>query len=214
MKYISMIGAAVMAATTSAQAATLASVDGADLSRNTTQGAAVQGYTEQSGVTVGAGDVTVDFLVGTNINVGDRSGGVSTFSSGPSLGAGTYNSYLLHYDPKGAASTDATFDFGETIVAIILSNSGSQRLLNLSDAVFGGVGTTYDSHIGRRTESSDGFELVSATSLYVDLTTNANHVDNIRVLTQVAAVPLPASLPLLLAGFGGMALMRRRPNRG
>ena len=212
MKYLSLMAAALIAGASTTQAATFTPADGLDLTRNSTQDANVVAYSEQSDVTVAGGAITVDFLVGANLNVGDSSGGVSTFTSGQALGAGTYNSYLVHFDPDGGGSADATFDFGETIVGLILSNAasnGGPQLLNLSDATFGAAGTTYDTHVGRRTESTDGFELLSATSLYVDLTTNSNHVDNIRVLT-VAAVPVPASLPLLLAGFGGLAMLRRR----
>ena len=145
----------------------------------------------------------MDFLVGANLMQGVATAGIDTFVSGQTLTAGTYDSHLIHFDPMGSGSVMGSWDFGATIVGIILSNNGTQTLLNASDAIFG-TATIYDNHLGRRTESIDFFTLTSSTSLSFDLTTNANHVDNIRVLTEVAAVPLPASALLLLSGFGAM----------
>lgn len=204
------ISAIAMAASVASANASIVPAAGFDLTRNTTQSAAVQVFSEQTGVTVGSNAVTLDYLVGGNLNVSDTATGVSNFTSGQSLTAGTYDSFLVHFDPVGAGSAvNIAIDFESTIVGIIVSNAGSSQLLNLSDAIFG-TAAAYENHIGRRAEDSDTFSLTNASTLTFNLSTNANHIDNIRVLTQVTAVPLPASLPLLLAGFGGFAALRRR----
>ncbi len=218
MKSILSLAAATVLSAGVAQASTINPgdflvADGTtDLSRGTTESAEVQVYAEQFGVTVGAGAVTVDFLAAA-LAPGAATSGVSNFASGSALGAGTYNSFLVHYDPAGAAAiTDVVIDFGETIVGLILSNSDGSTLLNVSDAIFGSAGT-YDDHLGRRTESADSFSVDGSVLNLLSLSTNAVHVDNVRVLTQTAAVapvPIPASLPLLLAGLGGVAALRRR----
>lgn len=203
--------AAVLACTAfSAQAATISAATGLDLGRGDTESNTLQVFSEAQGVVVAGGAVTVDYLVGANLSVGDTASGVSTFSSGQSLTAGTYNSFLVHFDPMSAGSiSNIAIDFGETIVGIIVSNSGSSKLLNSTDGLFG-TAAAYDDHLGRRTEDSDSFVFTNGTTLTFSLGTNATHIDNIRVLTEVAAVPLPASLPLLVAGFAGLGLIRRR----
>lgn len=187
-----------------AQAATI------DLTRTSSlQSASATLYSERTGVMPRDGAVTVDYLVGTNLNVGDSFDGIDTQNGGQSLGAGSYDSFLIHFNPNGRGSTNSSFTFAGDIVAIILSNSGTSTLLNDSDGIFGDLDAfTYDTHRGRRTERHDDLTLVDAKTLSFTLSTNANHIDNIRVIT--AAVPLPASLPLFLVGLGGFAALRRR----
>ncbi len=172
-------------------------------------------YDEQTNKTVGANEVKVDFLASDLAGAGSVSG-IDTQTGGTYLAAGTYDSFLIHFDSKdGAGSTSGSFSFVGDIVAIILSNTnkvqdfGTEALLNASDAIFGDPSYMYENHFGRRTENHDSIELVDAKTLSFELSTNATHIDNIRVITQVAPVPVPASLPLLLAGFGGFAALRR-----
>lgn len=216
--------AAVAAMTAMSQAATVSSADvlPASLERGVTQGPQARLFAEQTGVTVAEGDVIVDYLA-SDLAFGDVNNGVTDFQSGFDLGSGTYDSFLIHFDPIGAGSTTGSFTFAGDIVAIILSNgtgntdqTSPRGLLNVSNDVFGVATTTYDSHVGRRAEGTpsgntgDTFVLVSAKELSFDLTTNQQHIDNIRVITQLAPVPLPAGGLLLIAGIGALALQRRR----
>ena len=211
-------GLAVLAASAFGAAATTV-----DLSEGATQGPEAVLFAEQSGVSVGDGDVTVDYLVDVNLGIGQSVTGVTNFSAGLELAAGVYDSFLIHFDPAGVpGATTQTFSFVGEIVAIILSNGAGRgnvadgvtpQLLNDSDAVFGSA-SVFETTLSRRSENTrgggDAFTLVDANTLTASFRTNGNFVDNARVITSVAPVPVPASLPLLLAGLGGLALMRRR----
>ena len=60
--------------------------------------------------------------------------------------------------------------------------------------------------------SNDGYTLVSSNQLCVGMFVSQPG-DWIRVVT-ATQVPVPASLPLLLAGFGGFGLLRRMKRKG
>ncbi|MEO9572546.1 MAG: VPLPA-CTERM sorting domain-containing protein [Tateyamaria sp.] len=218
--------AAVIATTSMTQAGTVSPTETlpANLRLGVTQGSDARLFAEQSNVTVGQGDVEVDYLA-SSLVFGDVNFGVTDFvtGSGIELGAGTYDSFLIHFDPFNANSTSGSFTFAHSIVAIILSNGSGNTdrfsplgLLNVSDRTFGGDSTTYESHLGRRAEgkasgrTGDTFVLESANEISFTLTTNKTHIDNIRVITQVAPVPLPAGGLLLIAGLGALAVQRRR----
>ncbi|MEQ3711708.1 MAG: hypothetical protein ABNH38_19110 [Tateyamaria sp.] len=216
--------AAVAAMSAMSQASTVspAEVLPTSLELGVTQGPQARLFAEQTGVTVEDADVIVDYLA-LDLTIGLINNGVTDFESGFDLGAGTYDSFLIHFDPIGAGSTTGSFTFAGDIVAIILSNGtgntdqdSPRGLLNVSNDVFGVATTTYETHVGRRAEGTpsgntgDTFTLISATEISFDLTTNSTHIDNIRVITKVAPVPLPGGGLLLVAGLGALALQRRR----
>lgn len=171
---------------------------------------------EKKSVSVGSNALTVDYLLGENLSVGDTVLGVNTFTSGHFLAAGTYDSHLIHFDPVGTAgaTTNGSIDFSGDIIALIVSNKGASQLLNLSDLVFGADDITYENEVHRRSEgpdvNGDSFTLVDSDTLRYNFKTTSRYIDNVRVITEVAPVPVPAALPLLLAGLGGLALMKRR----
>lgn len=211
-RMIPAIVAAVFVST-GVQAAPVSLVQGA------TEGATPIIVTEQQNLAVKGGQLDVDYLVGTNLSVGDTVGGVNNYSGAIGLEGGVYDSFLIHFDPVGRPSSavagSATFDFVGKVVALVVSNgSGSNataaKLLNESDMVFGLPSYTYETNLARRSEANDLMTLVDATTLSVNFLTRNQYIDNIRVITEASAIPLPATLPLLLAGFGGLAAMRRK----
>ena len=219
---VALLSAGVVSAS-SVQALSVSAAEAlpADLTRNAYEGAGASLFKEKSGVTVADGSVTVDYLA-ADLTLGTTYTGVTNFSSGSALGAGTYDSFLIHFDPdiaRGNASTSGTFTFAGDVVALILSNGRGNKsktspngLLNVSDATFGD--TTYDTHVGRRAEGNtangDKLAMLSANTIQYSFTANSNHVDNIRVITEVAPVPLPAGAALMLTAIGGLVAFRRK----
>ena len=154
--------------------------------------------------------VQVDYLLGTNLEVGVSVRGINTASSAQDLDAGTYNSYLLHFDPLRAGRAEQSFTLAdnERIVALIVSNSGLGRLLNQSDDVFGLAGVTYEDNTARRAENNERITLTSANSILFGASANSRNIDNVRVITQV--VPLPAGAALMLTGALAFGALRRK----
>lgn len=198
---------------------TAAQASAISLMQGTTEAATPQVFAEAQNRQVTSGQVDVDYLVGSNLNLGDTVGGVTNFTNSLALEGGVYDSFMVHFDPVGEpsdpVSTSATFGFAGKIVALIVSNGSSlmpaaSKLLNSSDAVFGAPGGAYETNLGRRSESNDLMQLLDANTLAVSFETRHAYVDNIRVITQAAAVPLPASLSLMLAGVAGLSAMRRK----
>jgi len=178
--------------------------------------------------------VLVDFLVGDNLAAGDTFTGINAFTSGIALTNGTYDGFLVHFDPigdSGRTSTSGSFEFSNDIIGVILSNgasaasgaddnvTGTAQLLNASDALFGAAGDTFENGVGRRSEGSgsraDTFELsADGRTLFFNFTSGGEFIDNVRVITEAApAVPVPAALPLMLVGMGGFAAMRRKQRK-
>ena len=192
------------------------SAAGVDLDNGGAENNMIQGYEELEEVAVGPNSVIVDRLVGANLNIGDTFQGFTNFNAanGRFLPTGLYNSHLIHFDPVGTSggiSGPATFTFQGSIVGIIISNAGDDKLLNDSDPIFGNA-LDYDTAQQRRFDGGGGLDIVTllaANVLRIDQAmTGSSHIDNARVLT--IPVPEPMSAGLLTLGAAGLAMRRRR----
>lgn len=147
---------------------------------------------------------------------GTADSGNSYNPSPGTIAAGTYvNTYLIHTDPVGTASTlfkNMSVTFDSKILGIITLTSG----LNNTDASLGNPNTTYPGLHGnsanRGLESPDSLAWVSNDGLTLNFTTGAN-IDEIRVLTM--GTPEPSTLISCATGalFLGIGWIRRRTAR-
>jgi hypothetical protein len=181
-------------------------INGLDLRWGHSESNQIQAFNEAQNTSISDGQVSVDFLLGDNLFIGDTIRGLNNSNSNLSLAAGNYNSHLFHFDTLGTSNGrifNTRLTFQEDIVAIILGG----KYLNLSDDIFGGTGTIYQSNNSRRLEAHDYLTLESANTLVLDkLMIGKYWVDNARVITH--AVPEPGSIMLLSLGLLGLFCSR------
>lgn len=182
-----------------------------DLSQGASENSDIQGFEENINVTLGTA-ISVDYdisdasnsLSGFSTNVGNGGG------SG-SLVAGTYNSYLLHFDPVGAGDIiEASFTFSDNIVAVVASID----FLQATDSAFNSITTDYnsgDNVNGRRSEVDDLFSFIGNTITLRLFSTNSANVDHLRVITSnesTQVVNSPVAMSLFLLGLAGLSARR------
>ena len=181
-------------------------INGLDLRWGQTESNQIQAFNEAQNTYIHDGQIKVDFLLGDNLFIGDSFRGLNRSNSNLSLAAGNYNSHLLHFDSLGTSSGrifNSRLTFEEDIVAIILGG----KYLNLSDDVFGGIGTIYQNNNSRRLEAHDFLTFESSNTLVLNrLAIGKYWIDNARVITQV--VPEPGSIVLLSLGLLGLIFSR------
>jgi hypothetical protein len=167
----------------------------------------VQLFNEVQNQHINDDSILVDYLIGTNLSVGDQFTGLNNSRSGLFLKEGHYSSYLLHFDTPGNTSgsiRNDRFQFNDNIVAIILGG----EYLKLSDVMLGISGTQYEQSISRRMETHDLFTLESSNTLLINkMSIGASWIDEARVITH--KVSEPASWALFACGLLGLIGARK-----
>ena len=167
----------------------------ADLTNSTVFNTGLQGFNEMQGVVLAA-DLAVN---GGTIAAGTRVDSHMIFLNKQDGVAGT----LSH--------TDVEWTFSGEILGVMIDVNGLQEAA--SNAILGAMGTNYQTGLNNRgLEGNDSVMIAGAV-----LTTNffvTQPGDWIRVITaSPAEVPLPAALPLMIMGLGGLlGASRRRKN--
>jgi len=165
-------------------------------------------------------DVTVNdpFSVSILPFVGNQNDGPGVYDSGIAtieaswngiLGAGNYNSYMIHGDKDGANQTFVgSVTFANAVEGIIYK----QTELCDSDSILGAAGTNYAECGAARIFELDGdanYMILSADRKTLDFSmVVAHNMDEIRVVT--AAVPVPAAVWLFGSGLLGLVGIARR----
>jgi hypothetical protein len=179
------------------------SIDNLDLRWGQSESKSLQAYNERQDQAVSHSQVQVDYLLNSNLFIGDSIRGKKPRAKQSlTLDSGQYNSHFIHFDPLGTSSgqtTNSRITFTEDIVGIILSG----RYLNQSDNIFGGLGTLYQNSHSRQLESNDFLTFESSRTLLVNrLSVGRYWIDDARVITQ--PIPEPNSLALLILGALGL----------
>ncbi|MEO0947488.1 MAG: PEP-CTERM sorting domain-containing protein [Cyanobacteria bacterium J06641_5] len=184
---------------------------GADLRDGRTESASIFGFTEQQSVTIDS-PLNVDYSISDD-DIGQQLTGINNpAANSPTLGIGTYNSVLLHFDPLGNGGgqiVDTTFTLSGDIVAIV----ANATFLAQSDSAFG-VASFYQNSVERRAESTDRFTIVASNTIRVDSFGISSALsDNLRVITTAVptdAVPEPLTVIGSICALGLGAAARRR----
>lgn len=137
-------------------------------------------------------EAPVDYLINEG-NIGTPlPGGVITDPELTLPDSDGYASHIIHFDPvsttinlvrgkaEGALAVNATFEFDNDIVAVIVNSTS----LALGDDKFGFRSTTYSTGTYRGFEANDFFTINSSTSLTVNgVRSVGGRIDNLRVIT-------------------------------
>ena len=158
----------------------------------------------------------VPFLMGPNVQVWDeqqnRTGlvfadlttnaGNSAFPT-PGVLTGNFDSHFIHFTGGSAGFASGTVFFSNTIAAVAWNDSN----LDLTDATWGALGTTYPTGQVFRGMNTNGFLSVSGNAIHFNFNAlnPAFEIEQVRVWT---LVPAPGACSL--AAIGGLLAFRRR----
>lgn len=173
-------------------------------------------------------DALDDIVTNTGMEGFDEAQGVVLGSAvlidgGGSIAAGTrVDSHMIFLNTEGntrASHREVVWTFSGRILGIMSDSGGN--LEAASTPQLGAPGTNYTVTFGgsgpaapfpaRGLEASgiDGYSIVDPFSLLVTMEVTEPG-DWIRVVTEAAVVPVPASVPLLLTGIGALGFAARK----
>ncbi len=202
-----LISACILGFTLSVQASPIIPGASENLRWGGKESANIQVIAEAQNKSINANTVLVDYLLNSNLFVGDRFTGVTHSKSGLYLNSGIYSSYLLHFDTPGVSKgsvKNQRFNFNGNIVAIILGG----EYLKKSDTLLGNSGTVYEQSISRRMEKHDLFTLESEQSLLINSMSIGKYwIDEARIITR--NVSEPSSWALFGMGILGLLGARK-----
>lgn len=139
-----------------------------------------------------------------------------------SLAAGSViDSHMIFLNTDGSARADhedVTWTFTGKIIGLMANRNGSMEIA--SSAELGAAGVTYEFGTGGVLDAR-GLEDINGNQSNDDAFSFSGNVltltmrvtepgDWVRVITEVAPVPVPAGLPLLLTGLGVFGFLRKR----
>lgn len=149
------------------------------------------------GTTLTATDAVIVAGAGTTLLVGDFA--VNAVCPLGALGCNGLMTLTFNFDVL-----DVSFDYG-------FGNTGDSALVSVFDmlgTLLGSLSLTSTS--GVASDSVSGFGAFRSLVFDNTASTGAGYAYGNINYNRVAAVPLPASLPILLGGLAGLALLRRR----
>ena len=107
--------------------------------------------------------------------------------------------------PGRLSHANVEWTFSGEILGIMIDVNGLDEMA--STAVLGALGTTYDTFNNRGLEGNDLISFAGVTLTTSFLVTQPG--DWVRVIT-ASEIPLPAGLPLFLAGMAGLGFVKRK----
>lgn len=145
---------------------------------------------------------------GAGLSIGDTIHWQLIFDNGGGLESNSWSNSDLLSATATSGSYQATFSepyfFSDPVVST--DAGGNVVLMGWVDG-FDGPDSDFDTLGGTGVDASVNGLLASDYSHYQY---DKSFTDSSQWTASVAAIPLPAGLPLLLAGLGGLALLRRR----
>ncbi|WP_298919435.1 VPLPA-CTERM sorting domain-containing protein [uncultured Roseobacter sp.] len=148
----------------------------------------------------------------------DADAGIDAIAAGQLV-----NSHMIFLNTDGGARGEhfgVEWTFDGAILGVMSNSSGSLEFASTS--ILGAAGTTYqtaplgarglESNNGTGASPNDGYLVFAPNSIRVSMEVTEPG-DWIRVVTAVAPVPIPATMPLLLVGLGGLGFVARRKRR-